>query len=277
MAVGGCWPIGPKRPSAPVTQSRIGSSSRGCCPASFTIAACSGWRRFSSRCAKHCRGLRCTIATIRALCCSALGPQSTSYFKTRTWPATWATRWSKGATCWSATISCFSRPWRAVAGRCHLRRVYRRLLRSAGAAIRLAQRCFGPFAGGAPWQFRCGQRDGKWFARSSRAMAYLPALARHLLGEDLKLPSVETWWCGRRDFAQLRAGSLGTTRDQAGLYVAGGATDFCAQSLLLPNAGADRPDQLRPASSSASNGFSGPPLRLTASGTRPGTFRLARS
>ncbi|HXQ20142.1 MAG TPA: circularly permuted type 2 ATP-grasp protein [Candidatus Acidoferrales bacterium] len=27
-------------------------------------------------------------------------------------------------------------------------------------------------------------------------MAFLPALARQLLGEDLKLPSVRTWWCG---------------------------------------------------------------------------------
>jgi uncharacterized alpha-E superfamily protein len=27
-------------------------------------------------------------------------------------------------------------------------------------------------------------------------MAYLPALSRYLLGEDLQLPSVETWWCG---------------------------------------------------------------------------------
>jgi len=27
-------------------------------------------------------------------------------------------------------------------------------------------------------------------------MAFLPALCRHLLGEDLKLPSIATWWCG---------------------------------------------------------------------------------
>jgi len=27
-------------------------------------------------------------------------------------------------------------------------------------------------------------------------MAYLPALARELLGEELRLPSVQTWWCG---------------------------------------------------------------------------------
>ena len=27
-------------------------------------------------------------------------------------------------------------------------------------------------------------------------LAFLPALSRHFLGEDLRLPSVETWWCG---------------------------------------------------------------------------------
>ncbi len=29
-------------------------------------------------------------------------------------------------------------------------------------------------------------------------MKFLPALSRHLLGEDLRLPSVSTWWCGDR-------------------------------------------------------------------------------
>jgi uncharacterized alpha-E superfamily protein len=28
-------------------------------------------------------------------------------------------------------------------------------------------------------------------------MAFLPGLSRHLLGEDLKMPSVATWWCGQ--------------------------------------------------------------------------------
>lgn len=30
-------------------------------------------------------------------------------------------------------------------------------------------------------------------------MAFLPALCRHLLGEELQLPSVRTWWCGREE------------------------------------------------------------------------------
>ena len=30
-------------------------------------------------------------------------------------------------------------------------------------------------------------------------LAYLPRLAEHLLGEQLLLPSVPTWWCGDED------------------------------------------------------------------------------
>ena len=29
--------------------------------------------------------------------------------------------------------------------------------------------------------------------------AFLPAIARHLLGAELQMPSVATWWCGRRE------------------------------------------------------------------------------
>src|SRR5207302_9824423 len=31
-------------------------------------------------------------------------------------------------------------------------------------------------------------------------MPFLPGLTRHLLGEQLRLPSVATWWCGQ-DYA----------------------------------------------------------------------------
>ena len=27
-------------------------------------------------------------------------------------------------------------------------------------------------------------------------LGYLPSLARHVLGETLRLPSIATWWCG---------------------------------------------------------------------------------
>jgi uncharacterized circularly permuted ATP-grasp superfamily protein/uncharacterized alpha-E superfamily protein len=37
---------------------------------------------------------------------------------------------------------------------------------------------------------------GSGLVESSALMAFLPSLCRHLLGEELALPSVATWWCG---------------------------------------------------------------------------------
>jgi uncharacterized circularly permuted ATP-grasp superfamily protein/uncharacterized alpha-E superfamily protein len=38
---------------------------------------------------------------------------------------------------------------------------------------------------------------GSGLVQSPAFMAFLPGLCRHLLGEELKLPSVATWWCGQ--------------------------------------------------------------------------------
>jgi uncharacterized circularly permuted ATP-grasp superfamily protein/uncharacterized alpha-E superfamily protein len=38
---------------------------------------------------------------------------------------------------------------------------------------------------------------GSGVVESSAIMPFLPALSKHLLGEELKLPSVATWWCGQ--------------------------------------------------------------------------------
>ena len=39
---------------------------------------------------------------------------------------------------------------------------------------------------------------GSAFLESPALLGFLPALARHLLGEELKLPALPTWWCGER-------------------------------------------------------------------------------
>ncbi len=41
---------------------------------------------------------------------------------------------------------------------------------------------------------------GSGLIETAATMPFLPGLARHLLGEPLKLPSVATWWCGQ-DYA----------------------------------------------------------------------------
>jgi uncharacterized circularly permuted ATP-grasp superfamily protein len=37
---------------------------------------------------------------------------------------------------------------------------------------------------------------GSGVLESPALMPFLPRLSRHLLGEDLRLPSVPSWWCG---------------------------------------------------------------------------------
>ena len=39
---------------------------------------------------------------------------------------------------------------------------------------------------------------GSAFLESPALLAFLPALSRHLLDEELKLPALATWWCGER-------------------------------------------------------------------------------
>ena len=40
---------------------------------------------------------------------------------------------------------------------------------------------------------------GCGLVQSPAFMSFLPGLCEHILGEDLKLPSVATWWCGQKD------------------------------------------------------------------------------
>jgi uncharacterized circularly permuted ATP-grasp superfamily protein len=39
---------------------------------------------------------------------------------------------------------------------------------------------------------------GSGFLESTALLGFLPALSRHLLGEELKLPALATWWCGEQ-------------------------------------------------------------------------------
>jgi uncharacterized circularly permuted ATP-grasp superfamily protein/uncharacterized alpha-E superfamily protein len=40
---------------------------------------------------------------------------------------------------------------------------------------------------------------GSGVVQSPAFMSFLPGLCEHILGEELKLPSVATWWCGQQD------------------------------------------------------------------------------
>lgn len=43
---------------------------------------------------------------------------------------------------------------------------------------------------------------GSGLVQSPAFMSFLPGLCQHLLGEELKLPSIATWWCGQRTAQQ---------------------------------------------------------------------------
>ncbi|WP_414986047.1 circularly permuted type 2 ATP-grasp protein [Acidovorax sp.] len=43
---------------------------------------------------------------------------------------------------------------------------------------------------------------GSAFLESSALLGFMPALSQHLLGEELSLPSLPTWWCGERTAMQ---------------------------------------------------------------------------
>ena len=49
---------------------------------------------------------------------------------------------------------------------------------------------------------------GSGVVESAAILPFLPGLAKHLLGEELKLPSVATWWCGQQSALDWVAGHL---------------------------------------------------------------------
>jgi len=62
---------------------------------------------------------------------------------------------------------------------------------------------------------------GSGFLESTALLGFLPALSRHLLGEELRLPALPTWWCGERAamlsvLPQLGAGVIKSTFATAG-------------------------------------------------------------
>ena len=106
-----------------------------------------------------------------------------------------------------------------AAGRRHLPPARRRLLRSARAARRFVARRGRPGRGGARRQRRRRQRARLRRDRDGGDPA-VPArrCAAQLLGEELLLPSVPTWWCGQPDATATTCSSISTQLvDQAGV------------------------------------------------------------
>jgi uncharacterized circularly permuted ATP-grasp superfamily protein/uncharacterized alpha-E superfamily protein len=52
---------------------------------------------------------------------------------------------------------------------------------------------------------------GSGFLESSALLGFLPALSRQVLGEELKLPALASWWCGERAALEAALPHLGTS------------------------------------------------------------------
>ena len=114
-----------------------------------------------------------------------------------TWRATWACRWSKAATWWCARQRLYLK---TVEGLEPVHGMLRRLdddwcdpleLR-ADSALGVPGLLQAVRAGNVVMANALG--DG--FLESPAIQGFLPGIARRLLGQELLLPALPTWWCG---------------------------------------------------------------------------------
>ena len=52
-------------------------------------------------------------------------------------------------------------------------------------------------------------------------MSFMPKLCRTLLGEDLRLPNIATWWCGQGKARQLVVAGMDERLNDVGYIVPG--------------------------------------------------------
>ena len=96
---------------------------------------------------------------------------------------------------------------------------------------------------------------GSGLVETPALLAYLPALCRHLLGEDLKMPSVPTWWCGDPVALRPRPGQPAPAGHQADVPAPARFEPIFGEELTrraAPGAGRDR-SAPRPRDTSARN------------------------
>ncbi len=67
---------------------------------------------------------------------------------------------------------------------------------------------------------------GSGLVETPALLAFLPALCRRLLGEELRMPSVPTWWCGDPTAPRPRAGQPAAAGHQADVSRAGPRADL---------------------------------------------------
>ena len=161
------------------------------------VPACSGWRASSARCATRCRRWRRADATTRASCCSRPGPYNETYFE-------------------HAYLARYLGYTLVEGGDLTVRddRVFLKTLGGLQPVDVILRRLDDDFCdplelrgdsslgvAGLVQAVRAGNvvvanALGSGLLETPALMAFLPGLCRALLGEELTLPSVATWWCG---------------------------------------------------------------------------------
>ena len=116
----------------------------------------------------------------------------------RTWPVTSATRWSKGAIC---TVRDRRVYMKTLGGLIQVDVILRRVPDDQCDPLELR----GDSLAGVPGLLQAIRSGnvvvanalGSGLLEAPALLTFLPRLARHLIGEELRIPSVATWWCGR--------------------------------------------------------------------------------
>ena len=235
------WPAGPTAVGvvlADRTQAPFGGRLRGresdrhladAAATTFTIAACSGWRRFSSSLRETLQGAGGAPSRQSAHRAAQPGPTSPDLFRRRVsgpLPGLHAGRRGRSDGPRQSRLPENAR--RTATGRRHSPPRARRRLRSAGVARRFAQRCSGPCCR------RCRSGNvavanalGSGLLEAPALMAFCPrcAAASPRRGSASCLRWRPGGAASRRSLS-LRARQHRAAGDQAGVHVAGGATDF---------------------------------------------------
>ena len=60
---------------------------------------------------------------------------------------------------------------------------------------------------------------GSGVIETAAILPFLPGLCRHLLGEELMLPSVATWWCGQPRTSFATSSSTSTSSSSSGRFL----------------------------------------------------------
>ena len=198
-------------------------------------------RRLLPAPARHAaRARAAATATTRASCCSRPGPYNETYFE-----HAYLARYLGFTLVEGGDLTVRDRARvpedarRPRAGRRDPAPPRRRLLRSARAAQRLvARRRRASCRRCARATSRSRTRSAAGSSRRPRCSRSCPGLCRALLGEELALPSVATWWCGQADALALRRRAPRRAGDQAG--VPGAATRAGVRRAALPRRSARR-------------------------------------